>query len=568
MSTPILCGIDLGTTNTLAAHFVITSGGGEVHLIESAEGDLLMPSVVHFYPGSKEYCVGRSALGFALNHPDRTFRWVKRYIGKNITWAVEIDGNELLEVNARTISARILKEALKNARREMRLPELPTEAVISVPAYFSEQERVGTKEAAEVAGLQRCRLIEEPTAAIFEFIYELKRLGQLTTRFPSGRGHVLVFDLGGGTFDVSVARLDLTNPGEPRVQIVANNGIRDLGGYNFDMELLKYGLKLASKSSPNLPILGELLVAAEELDIDGKISDREHASLISNALISAEACKQRLSSVPRREITQQFTLYLGGAAQQYVDISRGEFEDLLAPYLARIKEVLQETLAILQDNTNGEISRWEQLDEVILVGGSTRIPAIRDLIQEVIGFAPSEDVRKDLVVAKGAAIQAAIDAGLPVLQVARCTSYDYGIVDPNGTTKVVIPRGSQYPSQHKAKYKVPFSLTTRLPITIVENAGHTGDQAHAKVIKEVSYFHPLLLTGDELEVTCSIDESGLMKVFVEDPRSGEAVESSIKDISMTDDEKAQARQDVEEGISPHDAWNRYEPDRDEADGAL
>ena len=165
---------------------------------------------------------------------------------------------------------------------------------------------------------------------------------------------MLVFDLGGGTFDVSVARLDLTNPGEPRVQIVANNGIRDLGGYNFDMELLKYGLKLAIKSSPNLPILGELLVAAEELDIDGKISDREHASLISNALISAEACKQRLSSVPRREITQQFTLYLGGAAQQYVDISRGEFEDLLAPYLARIKGVLQETLAILQDNTNGE----------------------------------------------------------------------------------------------------------------------------------------------------------------------------------------------------------------------
>lgn len=563
MSSPILFGIDLGTTNTLIAHFLPMGVEGEIQLIEGVDGDVLIPSVVHFYPGSREYCVGSNALAYELDHPDRTFRWMKRHIGSQQAWTVELSEGEHIEVDARTVSARILKAVLKRAQQWLRLPEIPNEAVISVPAYFSEQEKVATKEAAEIAGLTHSRLIEEPTAAVFDFVYALKRTGQLGRRFPNGKGYILVFDLGGGTFDVSVAYLDLMLAQEPQVRIVANHGIRNLGGFNFDMELLKYGLDQAKVRFPSKMLVGELAEAIRELEYDGRISNRQYASLISDALITAETCKQRLSNVPRPEITQPFNIVLGYGEQVSLEISRGEFETLLEPFILQIKSVLQETLTILIENTDGEISNWEQLDEVILVGGSTRIPAIRDLLKDTFGYEPTEDVRKDQVVVKGAAIQAAIDSGFQVLQVARCTAYDYGIGGPDGMSRVIIPRGSLYPSENKTKYPVPFSLTTRQPITIVENTWSVQGTLNPKIIKEVSYHHPLLLTGDELEVTCSIDESGLLRVFVEDPRNGEAVESSIKDISMTDEEKEQARADVQHEISPDTEWDPDEMDDNE-----
>ena len=251
-------------------------------------------------------------------------------------------------------------------------------------------------------------------------------------------------------------------------------------------------------------LVGELAEAIRELEYDGRISNRQYASLISDALITAETCKQRLSNVPRPEITQPFNIVLGYGEQVSLEISRGEFETLLEPFILQIKSVLQETLTILIENTDGEISNWEQLDEVILVGGSTRIPAIRDLLKDTFGYEPTEDVRKDQVVVKGAAIQAAIDSGFQVLQVARCTAYDYGIGGPDGMSSDH-SKGSLYLARIRLNTS-PFSLTTRQPITIVENTWSVQGTLNPKIIKEVSYHHPLLLTGDELEVTCSIDE--------------------------------------------------------------
>src|SRR3954453_3344307 len=355
---PKAVGIDLGTTNSV----VSVLEAGEPTVIPNAEGARTTPSVVGFSK-SGEVLVGEVAKRQAITNPDRTIRSVKRHIGT--TWSTEIDGKKY---NSQEISARILQKLKRDA--ESYLGDTVTQAVITVPAYFDDAQRTATKEAGQIAGLEVLRIINEPTAAALA--YGLDKEGADQT--------ILVFDLGGGTFDVSILEI-----GDGVFEVKSTHGDTQLGGDDWDQRVIDW--------------LVESFKAAHGVDL-GK--DNMALQRLKEA---AEKAKIELSQVQQTQINLPFiTATAEGPLHLDESLSRAKFQEMTSDLLDRVRTPFEQAIK------DAGFTK-EQMDPVILVGGSTRMPAVQDLVQSFTGKEPNKGVNPDEVVAVGAAIQAGVLKG-------------------------------------------------------------------------------------------------------------------------------------------------------------
>lgn len=371
--TENIVGIDLGTTNSEIA---IYQAGRPVVLADERDR-MILPSVVGVTEGG-ELLIGEEARNQLLLYPERTVRSIKRRMGRDET--VSMAGREYTPQEISAIILRRLKEIA-----EQRLGQPIAKAVITVPAYFSDTQRQATREAGEIGGLEVVRIINEPTAAALAYeagTNEGKR--------------ILVYDLGGGTFDVSVVRIE-----DGVVEVISSHGNNHLGGDDFDQKIVTH--------------------IVEHLKIKHGIDVTEGAAAMARILRAAEAAKRHLSDHPYARIEEEYIAEAGGRPLHLsLELSREEYEGMIAPFI-------EETLAAIHAALKGAALTASQVEEILLVGGATRMPLVRRRLAEVFGLMPRDEVDADLCVAMGAAIQGAAIAGAEVSAVlVDVTPYTFG----------------------------------------------------------------------------------------------------------------------------------------------
>ncbi len=490
-------GIDLGTTNSCVA----TIEGGKAVVIPNSEGSRTTPSVVAFTKEG-ERLVGVTAKRQAVTNSERTIISVKREMGTD--WVQEIDGDNY---SPQEISAFVLQK-LKSDAEEYLGTEVK-QAVVTCPAYFSDAQRKATKDAGRIAGLEVLRIINEPTAAALA--YGVDKEEDQT---------VLVYDLGGGTFDVSILEIYQVD-GQPQIEVKATSGDNRLGGDDFDEAVMDWIVSEFKKST------------GIELE-----KDLQAMSRIREA---AEKAKIELSATPSTQINLPFITMIDGQPEHLdMSLSRSKFEKLTASLVER---TMSPTRQAMKDAS----IKKGNVDKVLLVGGSTRIPAVQQAIEKEVGKAPFKGINPDEAVAMGAALQAGIivgDEGVTDVLLLDVTPLTLGIETLGGVTTTMIERNTTIPSRRSETFSTAADNQPAVEVHVLQ-----GEREFAKDNITLGRFHlmgiPAAPRGiPQIEVTFDIDANGIVNVSAKDLGTG--TEQSIKIESQTSLSEDEIRQKIED----------------------
>jgi len=513
-------GIDLGTTNSCVA----VMEGGKPTVIANAEGFRTTPSVVA-YTKNQDQLVGQIAKRQAVMNPENTFYSVKRFIGRRVDEVTEESkevsyGVEKVGANVKVkcpvlskqfapeeVSAQVLRKLAEDAGKY--LGETVTQAVITVPAYFNDSQRQATKDAGKIAGLEVLRIINEPTAAALAYGLDRK-----------SNERILVFDLGGGTFDVSVLEV-----GDGVFEVLSTSGDTHLGGDDFDKVIVDY---LAASFKSN-----------EGIDL------RQDKQALQRLTEAAEKAKIELSSAGQSEINLPFiTATPEGPKHLDLTLTRAKFEELASKLIDRCRVPVEQALK------DAKLSSSE-LDEVVMVGGSTRIPAVLELVKRVTGKDPNQTVNPDEVVAVGAAIQGGVLAGeVKDILLLDVTPLSLGVETLGGVMTKMITRNTTIPTKKSEVYSTAVDGQTNVEIHVLQ-----GEREMASDNKSLGTFRldgipPAPRGVPQIEVTFDIDANGILSVTAKDKGSGKEQSISITGAStLSDNEVEKMVKDAEANAS-------------------
>ncbi|KAM3101332.1 molecular chaperone DnaK [Phormidesmis sp. 146-12] len=515
-------GIDLGTTNSCVA----VMEGGKPTVIANAEGFRTTPSVVAFAKNG-DRLVGQIAKRQAVMNPENTFYSVKRFIGRrfdevtNETTEVSykvltVNGNVKIDCPAagkqfapEEISAQVLRKLIEDASKY--LGETVTQAVITVPAYFNDSQRQATKDAGKIAGVEVLRIINEPTAA--SLAYGLDKKSNET---------ILVFDLGGGTFDVSVLEI-----GEGVFEVLATSGDTHLGGDDFDKKIVDF-------------LAGEFQ-RAEGIDL------RKDKQALQRLTEAAEKAKIELSSVTQADINLPFiTATQDGPKHLDTTLTRQKFEELCSDLIDRCRIPVENALR------DAKLDK-SKIDEVVLVGGSTRIPAVQEIVKRVLGKDPNQSVNPDEVVAVGAAIQAGVlsgEAGTEGLLLLDVTPLSLGVETLGGVMTKIIPRNTTIPTKKSEVFSTAVDGQSNVEIHVLQGEREMSNDNKSLGTFRLDGIPPAPRGVPQIEVTFDIDANGILTVGAKDKGTGKEQTISITGAStLPKDDVERMVRDAEQNAS-------------------
>ena len=471
-------GIDLGTTNSVVA----VMEGGKPTVIANAEGSRTTPSIVGFSK-TGERLVGQLAKRQAILNPDKTVISIKRHMGED--YKVNIDGKDY---TPQEISAMILRKLADDASNY--LGEKVTSAVITVPAYFNDAQRQATKDAGKIAGLDVLRIVNEPTAAALAYGLEKEKSEK-----------VLVFDLGGGTFDVSILEI-----GDGVHEVLSTSGDTHLGGDDFDQKIMDW--------------ICEEFKKQEGIDLRG---DKQAMQRVKEA---AEKAKCELSSVVETNINLPFiTADANGPKHLDLSLTRAKFEDLSYDLLERCKKPVEQAIK------DAGISKSD-IDEVVLVGGSTRIPAVQQLVKEYTGKDPNQSVNPDEVVAVGAAIQAGVLAGeVKDIVLLDVTPLTLGIETLGGVMTPLVPRNTTIPVSKSQVFSTAENNQTAVDIHVLQGERPMASDNKSLGMIRLDGIPPAMRGLPQIEVTFDIDANGIVNVSAKDKATNKEQKITITNSS-------------------------------------